>query len=385
MHNEEYVAADILEALVRSDYDPDLFEILAVDDRSKDATGAIIDRYAEQFPVIRPLHRTHGVGGKPAALEFATAQATGDIIFVFDADYVPGRAILKMLAAPFADPQVGAVMGRVVPSNSHKSLMAGLLALERAAGYQVNQQAHVGLGYVPLFGGTVGGVRASALRAVGGWNTRSLTEDTDLTCRLVLTGWKISYINRAECYEQVPQSWDVRHLQLRRWVIGHNDCFHRFGFRVLRSPFLKFGARLDLFLALASYWNAPILLLGWSVSVALFLAHRVVPADSLGLAILLIGCQMFSSQASLFEITSACYLDQDILRVLLLPMSLLNYIASTGTVLSALLTYYSRRLRRQGDFDWHKTVRYQNGGGNGNGDGNGNGNGNGHGNGNGLA
>ena len=206
MHNEEQVAAGILDALVRTDYDPDLIEILAINDRSTDATGRIIDDFAARFPMIRALHRIGGNGGKPAALEFATAQARGEIILFFDADYVPGRAIVKMLAAPFADPQVGAVMGRVVPSNANRSVMAGLLSLERAAGYQVSQQAHFGLGFVALFGGTVGGVRAEALRAVGGWNTRSVTEDTDLTCRLVIKGWKITYINRAECYEQVPQS-----------------------------------------------------------------------------------------------------------------------------------------------------------------------------------
>src|ERR1019366_9714758 len=134
--------------------------------------------------------------------------------------YFPGPSMVKQLVAPFCDPQVGAVMGRVVPHNTDKTLLAALLGLERAAGYQVGQQARFNLGLTPQFGGTVGGVRTSALQAVGGWNIKSLTEDTDLTCRLVLRGWKIAYVNRAECYEQVPQSWDVRRKQLRRWVIG---------------------------------------------------------------------------------------------------------------------------------------------------------------------
>src|ERR1700683_4306289 len=133
--------------------------------------------------------------------------------------------------------------------------MSTLLALERAAGYQVGQQARFNLGLPPQFGGTVGGVRTSALQAVGGWNTKSLTEDTDLTCRLVLGGWTIAYVNRAECYEQVPQSWDVRRVQLRRWVIGHNECFHRFGFAMLRSPFLGMRERIDMFMMLGCYWT----------------------------------------------------------------------------------------------------------------------------------
>ena len=152
--------------------------------------------------------------------------------------------------------------------------------------------------------------------------------------------------------------WDVRRLQLRRWVIGHNECFHRYGRAVIQTPFLRLGARLDLFLALASYWNAPVLLLGWSVSVMLFLAHQVVPSDSLALALLLIGCQMFLVRpASLRSL--GLFSHQELIRVLLLPISLFNYIATTGAVLLALLKHYSEKIRGRRDFDWHKTIRYQ--------------------------
>src|ERR1700761_3776018 len=80
MHNEEQVAGEILAALVETDYDPNLLEVLAVNDRSKYSTGQIIDDFAARFPMVRALHRNTGNGGKPAALEFATSQARGDII-----------------------------------------------------------------------------------------------------------------------------------------------------------------------------------------------------------------------------------------------------------------------------------------------------------------
>ncbi len=170
MHNEEKVAADILQALIESDYDG--VEIIAINDRSTDGTAAIIDAFAALHSNIKALHRSTGNGGKPGALEFATRHARGEIILLFDADYIPGRALLKRLVAPFCDPEVGAVMGRVVPHNVGDSILAGLLSLERAAGYQVGQEAKQRLGLVPQFGGTVGGVRASALQAVGGWKYR---------------------------------------------------------------------------------------------------------------------------------------------------------------------------------------------------------------------
>lgn len=384
MHNEEDVASDVLDALANSDYDADRLEVLAVDDRSTDGTGGVIDDFAARYAVVRALHRSEGNGGKAGALDFATREAKGDVLMVFDADYVPGRGILKMLAAPFADPRVAAVMGRVVPNNAAASLMSGLLALERAAGYQVGQQARFNMGLVPQFGGTVGGVRTSALRAVGGWNARSLTEDTDLTCRLAIAGWKIAYVNRAECYEQVPQSWEVRRKQLRRWVIGHTECLHRYWWRVTRSKALSWRQRTDLLLMLACYLTAPVLLVGWAASLLLFFVEQPLPVTIPAAALLVIGCQLFANQASFFELAAATALDRDRLRALLLPLTILNFFASTAAICAALASYYGNRLRGRSEFNWQRTTRYRtNGNGNGHG-GNGNGHaGNGNGNGNG--
>jgi len=228
MHNEEAVAGDVLQALVDCDYDWTRLEILAINDRSQDRTGEVIDDYASRYSIIKALHRQNGAGGKGAALRFATGEAKGEILLVFDADYFPGRAMLKQLVAPFCDPEVGAVMGRVVPHNVGASLLSGLLELERSAGYQISQQARHNLRLAPQYGGTVGGVRVSALKRVGGWNVDSITEDTDLTFRLLSHGLKVAYVNRAECYEEAPETWPVRRRQIMRWATGHTQCLHRF-------------------------------------------------------------------------------------------------------------------------------------------------------------
>src|SRR2546430_12350807 len=146
-----------------------------------------------------------------------------EVTLIFDADYIPGAGLIKQLVAPFFDPEVGGVMGRVVPLNCGTNLLTRLLDLERAGGYQVDQQARMNLSLVPQYGGTVGGVRRSALRDVGGWRVDTLTEDTDLTIRLVMSGWQIVYENRAECYEEVPETWRDRFRQIERWARGHNE------------------------------------------------------------------------------------------------------------------------------------------------------------------
>jgi cellulose synthase/poly-beta-1,6-N-acetylglucosamine synthase-like glycosyltransferase len=207
--------------------------VIAVNDRSTDGTRAIIDEFVERFPGrIQPFHRAGGKGGKAAALKDAMELVTTEVILIFDADYIPGAGLIKQLVAPFFDPEVGGVMGRVVPLNVGTNLLTRLLDLERTGGYQVDQQARMNLRLVPQHGGTVAGVRLSALREIGGWNDRSLTEDTDLTYRLLLHGWKTVYQNRSECYEEVPETWAVRIKQIKRCANGHNQAMVTYGLRL---------------------------------------------------------------------------------------------------------------------------------------------------------
>jgi cellulose synthase/poly-beta-1,6-N-acetylglucosamine synthase-like glycosyltransferase len=362
MHNEERVAADVLQALVECDYDWQRLEILAIDDRSQDSTAKIVDEFAAKYPIIKAIHRQNGNGGKPGVLEYATPRATGEVLVLFDADYIPGRAMLKMLVAPLCDPEIGAVMGRVVPHNAGDGVLPCLLSLERAAGYQVGQQARFNANVTPQFGGTVGAVRASALRAVGGWNTASLTEDTDLTCELLAAGWQVAYVNRAECYEEVPKSWPVRRRQLARWVMGHTDCMHRFLPKLLWSNRLPVRRRIDAAYMLSCYMTAPVLVLGWIASLAILLLEpQKVPLMWVALAIL--GCQTFGNQATFFELGSAALLDGTRERVLMMPVNLFNFFASTGAICGALLKYYVRRLLGRGSGDWQKTSRSRTNGG----------------------
>src|SRR5438270_7384821 len=224
-HNEEAVITDIMRALLAVDYPADKLRIVPVNDRSTDRTRHIIDDFVDMHPDrFFPFHRVSGKPGKAAALKDAMQFVDSEIFLVFDADYVPGKALIRQLVAPFFDPEVGSVMGRVVPLNVGRKLLTRLLDLERSGGYQVDQQARMNLHLVLQYGGTVAGVRANALREIGGWNENALAEDTDLTFRLLLAGWKTVYENRAECYEEVPERWPVRVRQIMRWAKGHNQA-----------------------------------------------------------------------------------------------------------------------------------------------------------------
>lgn len=357
MHNEEKVAADILQALADNDYDKSKLEVIPVNDRSSDGTAAIINQFAATYPFIKPFHRREGRGGKPAALAEITGRLTGDIVLLFDADYVPARGLLKMLVAPFADPEIGAVMGRVVPYNTGDSLLSGLLSLERASGYQGAQQARYNLGFTAQFGGTVGGVRRKALEAVGGWNPESLTEDTDLTFALLMSGWRTAYVNRAECYEEVPQQWSVRRRQLMRWVMGHTACLHDYWPEIMRAKFLTAREKAECFFLLGMYWTAPWLVVGWIASLVLFFTIEAHQVPILMIAMTLVGYQLFANQSSFVEMGSALLLDGSRKRVLLIPLNMLNFFANIGATCHALARFYWARLTGGKGAGWDKTHR----------------------------
>jgi len=310
---------------------------------------------------IRAFHRREGKPGKAAALKDATALASGDILIVFDADYVPGRGLLKQLAAPFFDPETGAVMGRVVPLNCDRNLLTRLLDMERAGGYQVDQQARMNLRLVPQYGGTVGGVRRAALEAVGGWRDDALAEDTDLTYRLLIQGWRTAYQNRSECYEEVPESWPVRVRQIMRWAKGHNEAAVRYAGALLRSRTVTWRERVDGLLVLGVYFMSPVMLLGWFIAIALFYFAPTDDLFGLSAALLVFALMSYGALgnfAAFFEIAAAVHLDGSRERVRLLPLNFLGFLVSLVSISRA--TYQAARDHLLGrKLVWHKTDRYR--------------------------
>ncbi|HVP26168.1 MAG TPA: glycosyltransferase family 2 protein, partial [Candidatus Bathyarchaeia archaeon] len=197
--DEERVIGRLLQRMTELTYPKDKLQIIVIDDASKDRTREIAEEFAKTYAYIEVMHRngTEGRRGKAAALNAAIQRIRGEVIFFFDADYYPQKDILEKLVQEFVDPEVGAVQGRVTVLNEPKNLVTRLVSLERIGGYRVDQQARNSLGLIPQFGGTVGGVRRSLLERLGGWDESILAEDTDLTFRVYLEGFKVRYNNDA--------------------------------------------------------------------------------------------------------------------------------------------------------------------------------------------
>ena len=222
--NEESVVEGMVASLLALDYRRDRLQLLVVDDGSTDRTGALLDAFAARHAHLACLHRApDAVPGKSAALNAALALVTGEIVVVFDADHHPDRAAVTRLVTHFRDPRVGAVQGRCEIRNPDDSPLSRLIAIDYMAGYLVNEYGRQSLFQLPAYGGANCAVRTSSLLRAGGWNPRSVTEDTDLTVRLLLAGERIRYdvnaVDREEGVVTLQRFWRQRY----RWARGHQQ------------------------------------------------------------------------------------------------------------------------------------------------------------------
>lgn len=357
MHNEEQVLQYVLEALLQCDYDRDRLEIIPINDNSTDRTKELLEEYHAKYEMIRPIHRDTPNRGKPAGLNDAMAVATGEIIIVFDADYRPATDMLKQLAIAFADPEVGAVMGRVIPYNANRNLLTRLINLERSGGYQVDQQARYNMGLIPQYGGTVGGFRKELIQELGGFNPAVLAEDTELTFRLYTHGWKVIYANSAECYEESPETWEVRGRQIRRWSRGHNGVLFRYLFRVILSTQMNWKEKIDGILLLLVYAVPFFLALGQLDAFALFFLHEMDLMTGWWVLLFIGVYCSFGNFAPFYEIGSALLMDGIKREIFLLPLIMYNFYFYMWTMSLGFLDAVADILTGR-QVTWAKTKRF---------------------------
>jgi len=319
MHNEALVAAQCLEALLANNYPASKLDIVVLNDHSTDETADIVSHYATRDPRVRLIEIEGPNRGKANALNEGLLAIDSPVILVFDADYTPGRGLLRALVSAFVDPNVGAVMGRVIPRNGGRNLLTRLLAMERSGGYQVDQQARYNLDLLPQYGGTVGGFRRDLIEELGGFDPIALAEDTELTAALFLRGWKVVYDNRAECYEEVPETWSSRFRQLRRWSRGHDRVMWRHFAAVTSARGLSFWQRLDTMLLLFSYMLSPLLISGWLAALALFLMGRIPTLGGIVLAFCIVLYNTFGNFAPVYQVAAAEVIDGNTTELRLLP------------------------------------------------------------------
>src|SRR5690242_11510177 len=280
--NEELVVDGMVTALLGLDYPADRLTIVVVDDGSDDRTGELLDARAAADSRLRVLHRAPGAGGgKSGALNDALIGVEAEVVLVFDADHEPDPYALRRLVRHFRDPKVGAVMGRCIIRNGQESTMATTVFVDFLSGYLVNEYGRQALFELPAYGGANCAVRMSTLRALGGWNPDTVTEDTDLTLRVLLRGQRVRYDVTAVDYEEAVVSARRFWTQRYRWARGHQKCFRDYWRPIVRSRHLSLAEKWESLMFLLTY-HVPVLT-GFGLLLSLLRAFGVGDRPFIGL------------------------------------------------------------------------------------------------------
>ena len=356
--NEEKVIGRILERMTELTYPKEKIEVIVIEDASTDRTSEIAETFAKEYDYVKVVHRSleDGGKGKPAALNYGLKHVTREIVCCFDADYYPQRDILEKLAACFNDPKVGAVQGRVIVLNEPNTLVTRLVALERTGGYRVDQFARDDLGLIPQFGGTVGGFRRSLIESIGGWDDNMLAEDTDLTFKVYLAGYKVRYVNDAESYEEAVENWRSYWSQRCRWAKGHMQCAFRHLWPLIRSKNLRLREKIDGLLLLNVYFVPILVGLAWIVGGTLCLIYPPTWIKILWVAIPLSVYSSVGNFAPFFEVGIGAYLDGRKRICWLIPLLLLTFIFNMFICTKALIDLCFSKIRGQKRHTWSKTL-----------------------------
>jgi cellulose synthase/poly-beta-1,6-N-acetylglucosamine synthase-like glycosyltransferase len=356
--NEEAVLGRLLHRVTELTYPKEQMDVVVIDDASTDDTGRIADEFADVYSYFKVVHRNISVGGKgkPSALNEALRYAKGEILVCFDADYYPQVDIIENLTAYFADPEVGAVQGRVTVLNEHSSWVSRLVALERTGGYRVDQLARDDLGLIPQYGGTVCGVRRDLMDFLGGWDTEALTEDTDLTFRVYLAGYKVRYVNEAECYEEVVETWRAYWRQRHRWAKGHMQCCFKHLIPLVRSRNLRLREKIDGVLLLNVYFVPIIVGLSWILGAAIFFLWPTSWFESIWSLLPVFLYSSVGNFALFFEVGVAVYLDRRVRLGLLIPLLLFSFVFNTLICFKALLDLCYSKIVGKKMHAWAKTL-----------------------------
>ena len=263
LYNEMYVAERLVKAVSEIDYPRDLLEIQVLDD-SSDETREIARRAVAQCSDqgfnITYLHREDRIGFKAGALEEGLKHASGDLVLIFDADFVPRPDCIRRMIDYFTDERVGLVQMRWSHINQNYSLLTKVQAIMLDGHFVIEQTARNRCGGFFNFNGTAGMWRRQAIEWSGGWQHDTLAEDTDLSYRAQLMGWKFIYLLDEDVPSELPVELNAFKSQQKRWAKGLVQVGLKMLKRIWHDPRLPLRVKLEQALRLTGNLAAPLVI-----------------------------------------------------------------------------------------------------------------------------
>jgi cellulose synthase/poly-beta-1,6-N-acetylglucosamine synthase-like glycosyltransferase len=351
LFNEMYVVERLVKAIAEVDYPRDRLQIQVLDDSTDETVKlaeATVEKYRNLGFDIEYVHRSDRTGFKAGALENGMKTAKGELLAIFDADFVPKPDCLRKLVDYFTDPMVGCAQMRWSHINGDYNLLTRLQTIMLDGHFVVEQTTRNRTGGFFNFNGTAGIWRRKAIAMSGGWQHDTLTEDTDLSFRAQLMGWKFVYLLDEEAPAEIPVEINAFKAQQRRWAKGVMQVGIKLYPRIWRAR-LPLRVRLEMFFRLTGNISYPLMIVASFLQFPLLLVRYNQPFYHLMIVDLPL---LFFSSISVFLFygTAVWYLDEKRTpRLLHLPLVMALGIglafSNARAVLEALLGIKSEFVR----------------------------------------
>jgi cellulose synthase/poly-beta-1,6-N-acetylglucosamine synthase-like glycosyltransferase len=261
--NEQYVVDRLLDAVCRLEYPKDKLDIQLLDDSTDETVEVargLVARYAALgYPVVY-LHRDNREGFKAGALAEGLKTAKGEFVAIFDADFVPPPDFLLKCIDHFTDPKIGMVQTRWTHINRHYSVLTEVEAILLDGHFVLEHSGRSRSGAFFNFNGTAGMWRRRAIDEAGGWEHDTLTEDTDLSYRSQLKGWKFLYLQDVECPAELPVEMTAFKTQQARWAKGLIQVSKKILPRVFKSDVPR-SIKIEAWYHLTANLSYPLMIL----------------------------------------------------------------------------------------------------------------------------
>jgi cellulose synthase/poly-beta-1,6-N-acetylglucosamine synthase-like glycosyltransferase len=263
LFNEMYVAERLIDSVVKLDYPRELLEIQVLDDSTDETVeiaSRVVKKYFDQGFDISYHHRTDRTGYKAGALECGLKKSSGELILIFDADFAPRPDCVRRMVDYFTDERVGMVQMRWSHINQDYSLLTKVQAIMLDGHFVIEQTARNRCGGFFNFNGTAGMWRREAIEWSGGWQHDTLAEDTDLSYRAQLMGWRFIYLMDDDVPAELPVEMNAFKSQQKRWAKGVVQVGMKLLRRMWRDPRLPLRVKLEQFFRLTGNLAAPLVI-----------------------------------------------------------------------------------------------------------------------------
>ena len=262
IYNERYVVERLIDEVTKIEYPRELLQIQVLDDSTDDTHAhaeALCERYEALGFSIEYLHRTDRQGFKAGALAEGLKTATGEFVAVFDADFIPPADFLLKTVHYFADPAVGVVQTRWSYLNREYNFLTEVEALLLDGHFILEHGARSRANYFFNFNGTAGILRRRMIDDAGGWQADTLTEDSDLSYRAQLKGWRFVYVPGVDCPSELPVEMHGFQVQQSRWAKGLTQVAMKILPDVVRAK-LPWRVKAEAFLHLTPNISYPLMM-----------------------------------------------------------------------------------------------------------------------------